>query len=119
MKIEIFETPREFSFTCPKNHTHIQRDYGEIYLEDGDLVSFVTASGKKSDVVGKSFGFFVTQSMNKRLAEQGLRTALIISQWNRHCVVVVDTDKMEDFWEYLEKEGYSFGNWLDEAKPEK
>lgn len=117
MKVKFSETPREFDFNCPCNHNHVQRDYGEIQLDADDLISFVTSSGKKSDVVGKSWGLFVTQSTNSRLKKQGLRTAIIMDGWRREYVVVVDDE--EGFWKYLKDEGYDLMMWLDEVKPEK
>lgn len=114
MKVVKTEPPRKFEAGTQEVLVK-QKECGRIWLEDNELVTFITKSGKEHDVVGKSWGFFATQSINKRLKEHGFRTALIVNQWNRHYVVLVDTEEMEAFWAYLEKEGYTFGHWMDEV----
>lgn len=110
MRTELKENPREFQV---KKFTI--KDYGKVYLEDGEMVSFVTESGKEFDFTAKSWGFYVTPSVNSRLLKQGFKTALVTNESNQLYVMSVEKEKLEEFYTYL-KDGQDNRVicWIDE-----
>jgi hypothetical protein len=109
MKTNFNKIPREFTF---KNVT--LKDLGKIYLEDNELVSFVTKSGGECDFAAKSWGFYVCPSVNGRLKNEGFKTAITCSKEKRVYVLVVATDKIQEFKNYLNDQQGKLICWLDE-----
>lgn len=89
-------------------------DCGRVYLDADEQVTFVTASGREHDFVAKCWGFYATPSINGRLADQGLRTALVRNAQGRYYVMVVEKDRIEEFHDYLRAERQGLCEWLDE-----
>jgi len=112
MKIHKKEPPRKFS--VGKDGKITISDYGRIYLEPDEQVTFVTASGKEHDFTAKSWGFYATPSVNGRLIKEGFKTALVKNKFGKYYIMIVDPDHMSDFDEYLNKENNEVVEWLDE-----
>lgn len=109
MKLGLKKTPREFTV----NGVRI-RDHGKILLDADEMVSFVTRSGAEFDFTRKTWGFYATPSLNGRLAEFGLRTALVRNtQTNRFYVLVVERGKEPIFESYLAEERAELLLWMD------
>lgn len=89
-------------------------DCGKIYLEPDEQVTFVTSSGKEHDFTAKSWGFYATPSVNKRLVDQGFKTALVKNRAGRYYIMVVDTDRISEFESYLDREKNQVVEWLDQ-----
>lgn len=89
-------------------------DYGKIHLEPDEQITFMTVTGKEHDFVAKSWGFYATPSVNSRLVNQGLKTALVKNQAGRYYIMVVDTNRISDFRAYLKAEKNEVVEWLDE-----
>jgi hypothetical protein len=112
LKITITDPPRIFHVGIDKS---IQvSDCGRICLEPGEQVTFVTAEGKEHDFAAKSWGFYATPSVNGRLAKQGFKTALVKNSFGKYYIMVVDSDRMEQFLKYLRAEKQEIVEWLDE-----
>ena len=109
MKTNFKNKPREFTI---KNVTI--KDLGKIFLEDDEMVSFVTKSGKECDFTSKSWGFYVCPSVNGRLKHEGFKTALTSNKEKRLYILAVNTDKMDEFQEYMKSQNATFICWLDE-----
>ena len=88
-------------------------DCGRIRLEADEQVTFTTDAGGEYDVVRKSWGFYATPSLNGRLADFGLRAALIKSANARFHVLLVERGREPEFHEYLKKQGLTIVTWLD------
>ena len=91
-------------------------DCGRISLEADEQVTFVTRSGREHDVVAKSWGFYATPSVNGRLKREGFKAALVRNSQGMYYVMVVETDRIEDFHEYLRVERQELCEWLDERE---
>lgn len=91
-------------------------DCGRVHLAPDEQVTFVTPGGKEHDFAAKSWGFYATPSLNGRLAGFGFKTALVRNAEGRHYVMVVDTDRMAEFDEYLRAERQHVVEWLDERR---
>ena len=115
MKTDFYTEPRKFKFDI-YGETVYQKDYSKIYLEPFEMVTFVTPEGKEHDVVGAVWGYWATQSINSRLRNNGFKTALVKSSLSRYYIAVVDTDKMPEFFAYLERYGEHVAIWLDETE---
>ena len=96
MKVKFKEKPRIFEV---KGVTI--RDYGKIYLNDDEMVSFVTKSGRECDVTAKEWGFYLGPSLNSRLKREGFKVALVLNELGQLYVNAVEVDKVKLFKRYL------------------
>lgn len=114
MRTDLKEEPRVFGV---KGHS--VKDYGKIYLDDGEMVSFVTKSGKEFDFAAKEWGFYATPSLNSRLKNEGFKTALVANENNQLYVMSVEKERLEEFFLYLkERQDNRVLCWLDEWLPQ-
>lgn len=88
-------------------------DCGRVELEANEQITFTTPSGGEYDVVRKDWGFYATPSTNGRLATFGLRAVLVRNRLNRCYVLLVESDKIALFEEYMRLEKMDILTWLD------
>lgn len=117
MKIKLTENPRKFF--ADKLKTIEISDFGKLVLEPNEMISFETLSGKGLDFSRKNWGYYATPSINDRLKREGFKTALVRNANNQVYIMVVDTDELDSFHEYLETEKNSIVQWLDEIPLDK
>jgi len=96
------------------NHIEI-KDVGEIYLDPDEQITFVTSGGKRHDFVSKTWGFYVTPSINVRLKKEGFKTALVKNKQNRIYLKTVEKEKIDLFNKYCKDEKQTIIEWLDES----
>lgn len=111
MKFTPIDPPRFFA-VGPKGEIQL-KDCARIELAPDEQVTFVTDSGAEYDVVKKSWGFYATPSLNKRLVRFGLRAALIKSPDGRFYVFLIEQDKFAEFQRYRNQEDLTAVGWLD------
>jgi len=113
MKINLYKKPRVFYIE--EGNVTIS-DLGKINLEPNELVSFQTPLGQECDFVAKEWGFYPTSSVNKRLKNEGFKTALVRGKDNKIQINVVEKDKINLFKKYLQshKDSKKIICWLDE-----
>ncbi len=109
MKIDTKNPPRPF-----KVEHNTLNDCGSIYLEPGEQVSFVTPSGAECDFTRTDWGFYATPSINSRLAQFGIRAAVIQNKTEKIFVVLVEQRFTSEFELYLQEQGSQVLIWLDE-----
>ena len=109
MKIKLNKSPREFTV---KGATI--KDQGKIFLEDLELVSFVTKDGRECDFSAENWGFYIGPSLNGRLKHEGFKTALILNTDRRLFIHAVAIDKLEEHKQYIKSQESTFICWLDE-----
>jgi len=110
MKMKIKRKPRIFEVKKFKI-----KDYGKIYLSDGEMVSFVTDSGRECDFAAKEWGFYLGPSLNSRLKKEGFKVALVVNEHNQLYVMAVEQDKIKAFKKYLStNQDNRILCWLDE-----
>ena len=115
MKFNQKKTPREFKVGTHKKITI--KDHGTIELGFDDQVTFIIDGEKQYDVVRKKWGFYATPSVNKRLKSFGFKTALVKNQSNNNIfILIVDEDRIADFYSYIKSEKMNLVEWLDEKK---
>ena len=93
------------------------KDMGWLKLAADEQVTFWTDSGKRNDIVRKSWGFYLGNSLNANLSAQGFKTALIISHASnppRLFLNLVEQSKMREFDAYLLEVNAEVACWLDE-----
>jgi hypothetical protein len=89
-------------------------DVGHMRLADDEQVTFVRASGAEYDVVAKEWGYYATPSLNARLPEFGLRSALVKSLATaRRYILLVENGFEDSFNAYLQAENLVVETWLD------
>jgi len=94
---------------------HMVKDFGKIYLNEGEMVSFVTKSGKECDFAAKDWGFYLGPSLNSRLKNQGFKVALVLNEQGQLYVHAVEKDKIKNFKRYLKSnKNNRIICWLDE-----
>ncbi len=110
MRTDLKKEPRVFEVKGHKVY-----DWGKVYLEDSEMVSFVTKSGKECDFAAKEWGFYLGPSVNSRLKKEGFKVALAMNEQNQLYVHAVEEDKMDLFLAYLkENQNNRVLCWLDE-----
>jgi len=113
MKLELLDKPRHF-----KVKGHSLQDLGKAYLKDGEMLSFVTDSGKECDFVAKDWGFYLGPSLNSRLVREGFKVGLVLNEQGQIYVHAVDNQKVDEFLDYLKKgQNNTLICWLDEWIP--
>src|SRR3990167_10873727 len=99
MKFIAMEVPRVFK--VGKKQSFTIKDCGNIQLNPDEQVTFSSPQGKQYDVTAKSWGYYATPSVNGRLRDQGFKTALVKNTLDRHFIMIVDKEKIDDFIAYL------------------
>ena len=109
LKLDLLDKVRVFSVKG-----HEIKDLGKILLDNNELVTFKTPSGKNFDFVAKEWGFYATPSINDRLKKEGFKTALVVNEINQLYIMVVEVDKLDIFSGYLkENQDNKLICWLD------
>lgn len=110
MKFKKLDPPRKFKV----NERVELSDCGKVYLDENEMVSFVTPSNKEFDFAAKSWGFYVTPSVNERLRNEGFKTALVKNSMGKYYIMSVEKEKLNSFLDYLKVEENEVVQWLDE-----
>lgn len=110
MKIKLNKKPRIF---------HVKKfkikDFGKIYLDAGEMVSFVTKDGRECDFTSKDWGFYLGPSLNSRLKKEGFKVALVLNEAGQLYVNAVEKNKIKLFKKYLKtNQNIQIICWLDE-----
>lgn len=110
MKIKLKKEPRVFEVKGVKI-----KDYGKIYLNKDEMVSFVTESGRECDFAAKEWGYYLGPSLNGRLRREGFKVALVLNKEGQLYVNAVEIDKIKSFEKYLKtNQNNKIICWLDE-----
>ena len=112
MKFNFKKEPRDFTVGMNKKITI--KDFGEIYLDPNEQISFVTEDNSRYDVVRKEWGFYATPSVNARLKNEGFKTALVKNEIGRIFVMLVKKNMTNSFKEYCTIEKQTIIKWIDE-----
>ena len=91
-------------------------DVGKIKLLTDEIITFITESGKEYDLGRKSWGFYATPSINSRLKKEGFKTALVKNTQNRYYIMLVEKEKVDEFFSYIYEDQQEVIEWLDERK---
>ena len=76
----------------------------------------IQANNKKNEICMMEWGLYATSSLNNRLKNEGFKTALVKSSFNKLFVMIVDNKKKNQFIKYCKKESLKVINWLDKIK---
>lgn len=114
MKVSEKRPPRGYTVGRAKPITI--SDCGSIALEPDEQVTFMTSQGAEYDVARKSWGFYATPSTNGRLAQFGLRSALVKNDQGRFYVMLVEKGHEQAFEQYLVDEANHVVAWLDDEE---
>lgn len=87
-------------------------DMGRLALEPDEQVTLTTPAGGEYDVARKSWGFYATPSVNRRLPSFGLRACLATNPDGHRFVLLVEAGCEEDFEGYRVEQGLTV-EWLD------
>jgi hypothetical protein len=102
MEVERLDQPRRFS-VGREGAVEISH-CANVALAPDEQVTFTTAAGGELDVVRKSWGFYATPSLNRRLPEHGLHAFLVHGESAAFVLLAEDGHEAE-FEAYLAAEG--------------
>lgn len=88
------------------------RDFGQIELGPGEMISVVSASGRECDITATDWGLYLAPSLNGRLATQGFRVALVENPQGKLFLNAVEEGKLDIFHVYLAEQGSRVVSWL-------
>jgi hypothetical protein len=108
MRVERREPPREFQVG-----QITLRHCADVELEPDEQITLVSSSGTEYDIVRKSWGYYATPSMNRRLAAHGLRAALAAGLDGRIALLLVERGCEHEFELYLAEQQMRVVAWLD------
>lgn len=110
--MKIKKINRKFSVGLNKNIKikHI----ANIYTKSNDQITFLSNKYQEYDVTRKSWGYYATPSINKRLMHFNYKTGLIKNSNGMFYITVVDKKKLRLFKNYLIKENIKLISWLEE-----
>lgn len=86
----------------------------DILLKPDELITLKTESGKEYDIMKKTWGFFVTPSINVRLKKFGYKTALVRDSHGKIFICIVEENKLDEFYEYIHQDKGSIECWLSD-----
>lgn len=87
----------------------------DVRLDPDEMVTFLGPEGREYDVTRKSWGYYATPSLAGRLIANGFRAALVRNVDTRQCfVVLVDTERVEEWRDYNRVERQEVVLWLDD-----
>lgn len=116
MNIKTIEPPRAFRVGYD-DHPITLYDCAHIELESDEQVTFKGPQGSETDMTRKSWGYYAVSSLNNRLGRFNLRPALAKSLGDqKFFLMLVETDKEEEFLAYLEKTHQILICWLDQEE---
>ena len=89
----------------------------DIELASDEQITLVTPSGTEFDVVRKSWGYYATPSLNRRLCNHGLRAVLVKGQrLGGVYLLLVERGHEDDFYHYVREDALTIVCWLDSNK---
>lgn len=112
MRTKFKDTGREFTPTAGIT----LKDLGEIELDVDEQITLTAGAPGGNDVVRKSWGFYLTNSINHTLRRNGFRTALVLSESSsqaRLFINLVEESKVDEFLAYLAENNSRVLTWLD------
>ena len=110
MKVLKRKNPRKF-LVSKKNNIFL-KDVGKVYLNDNENLTIISKNNKNYDICKKNWGYYATPSINKRLKNEGFKTALVKTN-KKYFVLIVDESKMKLFKTYCKIEDYKIVKWLN------
>ena len=110
MKTEFKSKPRIFDV----NGTDL-KDFGKIILAENEMVSLLSNGGKEIDITAKSWGYYLGPSLNARLVKEGYKAALVLNQYKKIFLIIVEKTKIMRFRNYLkDNQDNRILCWIDE-----
>jgi len=115
MKFKFNKNPRVFNVGV--NNTINIKDFGQIFLEQNEQVTFNDSKGSEYDVCKKDWGYYATPSLNGRLAHFKFNSALVINKdTHRIYIMLVHQNKEKEFLKYIDEENQKIIFWLHREK---
>ena len=115
MKTKFRIIPRKFNASI-KNKI-ILKDFGKIYLNKNEMISFTDKKKRDYDVVKKSWGYYATPSINKRLKNNKFKTFIVKSKITKnYYILLVYNDKKKLFQNYIKSENLKIIPWPNSLK---
>ena len=111
MLIKKNEPPRKF--VVGKNSNITISDAASIILRDDEQVTFMSEN-KEFDICSKNWGFYATPSINGRLKSFGYKVCICSNSEAKIFILLVDNDKLDKFYKYIEEEALEILAWIDE-----
>ena len=103
----------ERKFKVGFDNNIIISDLGKIALLENEQVSFTDESDRSFDVTRKSFGYYLTSSIEPRLADNKYKVSIVQSRiTRRYFILLVMEEKLLDFENYCHHEKLEHITWI-------
>jgi len=109
MDLTEIDPPRVFKVGEPSLSL---RHCADLELAPDEQVTLTSESGTEFDIVRKSWGYYGTPSLNRRLPDHGLRPALALSRGAMY-LLLVEAGNEDEFAAYLDGQSMELVAWLD------
>ncbi len=80
------------------------RHVADIELDSDEQVTFLGENNSEYDFVKKSWGYYASPSINKRLKSFNIRSFLVKNETGQIYLMCVEDPKIKEFKNYCEKE---------------
>ena len=87
-------------------------DIGSIELNEDELLKLISKEGIEHNLIKKDFGYYLTESINKRLINNGYKVAITKNNDNLFFIMLVEISKIKKFEKYLIDEKNTLVCWL-------
>lgn len=115
MKFLPINPPREFLVGLDKNKIKLY-DCAHIELNPDEQITLRSNDGSEYDVAKKSWGYYVTPSLNGRLKNFGLRAVLTKGIRDKFYILLAEKGKENEMKKYLEENEMKIVTWMDDDK---
>ncbi|MAV94398.1 hypothetical protein OAK21_06335 [Pseudomonadota bacterium] len=88
-------------------------DFGEVFLDPDEQITFNDAHGNEYDVCKKDWGYYATPSLNGRLQSFNFFSALVMNKsTQKKYIMLVHHDKLDLFNKYIANEDQEIIFWF-------
>ena len=94
------------------NNEILITDIGSIELNSNELITLISKEGMEHELCKKDFGYYLTQSINKRVINKGYKVAITKNKDNLFFIMLVEISKIKLFQKYLTDEKNTLVCWL-------
>lgn len=100
---------RKFSVGLKKQITINHK--ANIFLKDDEMITFVTKKKSQYDITKKNWGYYISQSINKRVKDEGFKIAMVTNIFGRKYLMAVEKSNTNLFKKYCSEEKFKV-KWL-------
>lgn len=110
VRINLKKKPRKYKVGF--NNLITIKDIGNISLNKDEQITFLF-NKQKYDFTRKEWGFYISQSINRRVKSERFKIALVKNSLNKYYMMAVAINKKKLFLRYCKNEKQKIIKWFD------